>query len=59
MSWVESCHSETGKMWYSSFAKPSVRPGSQYDAGTVNVTSVMSIEGKSVCHPGQNAILNI
>ena len=32
-----SYHSKTNKMWYSSFVKLSVRPGSQYDAGTVNI----------------------
>ena len=59
MSWVESCHRETDKMWYSSFVKPSVRPGSQYDAGTVNVTNVVSIEGKICMSPWSNTILNI
>ena len=32
-------------MWYSSFG---IRPGSQYDAGTMNVTSIMSI-AEAIC----------
>ena len=37
----------------------SIKPGSQYDAGTVSVTSViMSIAGK-LLYPGQNAITGV